>query len=187
MALISYLHNNPFATDEQLADAFDVSIPTIRLDRSVLGIPEVRVRTREFAAKHHDAVRALEQQEVVGLLEDLQLNRFAKSRLEVLPIHVFSRTGIARGHHLFAQINSLATAVMDADVAVTAKMELKFHRPVRLGEIVRARVDVVAQRTELVKCKAVTLVDDEMVVDGVIWVHINPAGLHVHSEEDFQL
>jgi len=181
---VQFLSDTPFATDEQLAETFGVSVPTIRLDRSALQIPEVRVRIREFATRHHDGVRALEQQEVVGEIEDLQLNRFAVSRLQVMNSHVFARTGIVRGHHLFAQVNSLATAVMDADVAVTAKTELKFHRPVRLGEILRARVDVVAQRAGVVKCRAMTRVNDETVVDGVIWVHMNPSGLQNRMEGD---
>lgn len=41
-ALQEQLRQNPFMTDEQLADAFEVSVQTIRLDRLLLGIPELR-------------------------------------------------------------------------------------------------------------------------------------------------
>ena len=33
---------------------------------------------------------------------------------------MFSRTGIARGHHVFAQANSLAVAVINDAIALTA-------------------------------------------------------------------
>ena len=36
------LNISPFTTDEELATYFGVSVPTIRLDRLALGIPELR-------------------------------------------------------------------------------------------------------------------------------------------------
>ena len=36
--IVKYITENPFATDEQLASYFNVSINTIRLDRARLGI-----------------------------------------------------------------------------------------------------------------------------------------------------
>lgn len=170
-ALVEYLKSNPFATDDQLAERFHVSIPTIRLDRSTLQIPEVRERIRQVAAGHHDHVRSLERQEVLGELQELQLNRFAVSKLEIAPAYVFSRTGIVRGHVLFGQVNSLAVAVMDADFVLTAKSELRFHRSVKLGDILLGRVDVIAMRRSVAKCKVLTTAEDGMpVVEGTIWV-----------------
>jgi acyl-coenzyme A thioesterase PaaI-like protein len=169
-ALVRYLAENPFATDEQLAERFQVSVATIRLDRAALSIPEARERIRRLAEQRHDPVRALEQKEVIGEITELELNRCAASVLRIGPEHVFARTGIARGHVLFAQANSLATAVMDADAAVTAKAELRFYRPVRLGEELHARVDVVARRGRVAKCKALVTVSGVPVVEGVIWV-----------------
>ena len=40
------LNITPFLTDEELATHFNVSVPTIRLDRLELGIPELRERIR---------------------------------------------------------------------------------------------------------------------------------------------
>jgi len=54
----------------------------------------------------------------------------------------FKRTGIVRGHHLFAQANSLAVAVIDAEVALTGSARLRFHRPVRVGDRVIAKATV---------------------------------------------
>ncbi len=170
-----YVHENPFATDEQLAEHFGVSVATIRLDRMALNIPEARERIRQVATEHHDVVRAMEQYEVVGEIVDLQLNRFATSVFQPSDIHVFARTKIVRGHYLFAQVNSLATAVMDADIVVTAKSELKFHRLVYLGETLRSRVDVVKVRGSVAKCRVETVSEAGKVLDGVIWVVMNPS------------
>lgn len=170
MALVEYLTDNPFATDEQLAERFGVSIATIRLDRAVLQIPEARERIRRVAAGHHDDVRAMAQEEVLGQIVELQLNRYAVSTLEIQPAHVFERTGIVRGHILFGQLNSLAVAVTDADVVLTAKTELRFHRSVALSELVVGRVDVVARRFGVTKCRAVSTCDGDTVCDGTIWV-----------------
>jgi len=44
-----YIKQNPFVTDEELAQRFNVSIPTIRLDRAALKIPELRKRVKQVA------------------------------------------------------------------------------------------------------------------------------------------
>jgi acyl-coenzyme A thioesterase PaaI-like protein len=181
--LVRYLAENPFATDEQLAELFKVSVATIRLDRAALHIPEARERTRLLAEGKHDAVRSLEQQEVIGDIVDLQLNRYAKSLFHVGPQHVFARNQVVRGHFLFAQVNSLAIALMDVDFAVTAKSEIRFYRLVRLGETLIARADVVAMRGDMAKCKVKTESRGETVLDGFIWVARDPHHLRTMSDE----
>lgn len=150
---------------------------TIRLDRSALHIPEVRERIRRVASDRQDDVRSLDEQELIGRLIKLELNRYAESELTVQPIHVFRRTGIVRGHVLFAQINSLAIALMDADVALTAKAELRFYRPVHLGDNVRVRVDVIGQHGDVVRCRAISQVNSEIAVQGIVWVQKDPSNL----------
>jgi acyl-coenzyme A thioesterase PaaI-like protein len=125
--------------------------------------------------------------EVVGDLIALQLNRLAISSLQILPIHTFLRTGILRGHHLFAQVNSLAVAVMDADLALTAKTELRFHQPVYLGQTVIARVDVLSERGAMTKCQVRAVVDEHIVLDGVIWVQREVRQVAVEIDEKLQL
>ena len=43
------IEENPFINDEELAEAFEVSIATVRLDRMALGIPELRIRIKQRA------------------------------------------------------------------------------------------------------------------------------------------
>ena len=40
------INENPFITDEELAEKFSVSVQTIRLDRMELAIPELRERIK---------------------------------------------------------------------------------------------------------------------------------------------
>ena len=53
------IERNPFVTDEELAAALGASVPTIRLDRSTLSIPDVRRRTREMAGRYFGVSRSL--------------------------------------------------------------------------------------------------------------------------------
>lgn len=133
---------NPFVTDDELAGRFSVSVQTIRLDRMELSIPELRERIKYVARRQFDQVRALHEDEVIGEIVDLQLDSRAISILEIGSNHVFSRTGIARGHHLFAQANSLAVAVINDPLALTSRASIRFIRPVKVGERVVAKARV---------------------------------------------
>ena len=52
------LQESPFLSDEELAESLSVSIPTVRLDRLELGIPELRVRTKEIAERFYSQIRS---------------------------------------------------------------------------------------------------------------------------------
>lgn len=135
-ALKRLILENPFLTDAELATHFGVSVQTIRLDRLTLGIPEVRERLKDVAVRHFDRLRALEERDVIGEVEALKRDAYARSVLRIEAEHVFTRSRIARGHVLFAQANSLAIAVTDADWALTGAVSLQFLSPVELGQMV---------------------------------------------------
>ena len=78
----------------------------------------------------------------------LNLDESAISILDVKEEHVFKRNGIARGHHLFAQANSLAVAVINDELALTAKASILFTRPVKVHERVIAKAKVRQNNTE---------------------------------------
>lgn len=133
---------NPFITDDELAKTFRVSIQTVRLDRLELGIPELRERMKQVATANYEQVKALNEAEVVGELLDLEIGRSAMSILPIQEGMAFERSNIARGHYLFAQANSLAVAVVDAEKALTGTAKVTFKRPVYLGEKVTAKAVV---------------------------------------------
>ncbi|GAE24212.1 transcription factor fapR [Halalkalibacter wakoensis JCM 9140] len=160
------LEENPFMTDEDLADQFSVSIQTIRLDRLELAIPELRERIKGVAKKQLDDVKALSPEEVIGEIIDLQLDERAISILDVRIEHVFARTGIARGHHLFAQANSLAVAIINDELALTQKATIRFTRQVQAGERVIAKASVKGTEKERTTVEVKSYVDKELVFSG---------------------
>jgi acyl-coenzyme A thioesterase PaaI-like protein len=137
------IKENPFITDEDLAEKFLVSVQTIRLDRLELSIPELRERIKYVAEKQFDEVRSLPIEEVIGEIIDIELDHSAISIFEVKEEHVFKRNQIARGHHVFAQANSLAVAVINDELALTAKANIQFKRSVKQGERVIAKAKVI--------------------------------------------
>jgi acyl-coenzyme A thioesterase PaaI-like protein len=142
------LRENPFSTDEQLAQLLDVSVQTIRLDRVTLGIPELRARTRTMAEDAQTKVRAIDKKDIVGDLLDLELNKVAISTLKISPDMVLEKTGIARGYYMFAMANTLALAVVDAEKALTAVGNVKYKVPVSPGAVLVAKAVVTHKRID---------------------------------------
>lgn len=144
--LTETIAENPFVTDEQLATKFQVSVQTIRLDRMELSIPELRERIKDVAAKNYEnEVKSLPIDEVIGEIVDIELDHRAISIFDVKEEHVFQRNGIARGHHLFAQANSLAVAVINDELALTVHANVTFVQPVRAGDRVITKAIVIDQ------------------------------------------
>lgn len=147
--LVETIDSNPFITDEELADQFSVSVQTIRLDRLELSIPELRERIKTVAEKRlADEVRSLPIEEVIGEMIDIQLDESAISIFDVKAEHVFQRNKIARGHHLFAQANSLAVAVIDDELALTYQANIQFTQPVKENDRVVAKANIVELETD---------------------------------------
>ncbi|MCP8616558.1 transcription factor FapR [Salirhabdus salicampi] len=159
----------PFITDDELAKQFSVSIQTIRLDRMELSIPELRERIKSVARNQwNETVKAIHIEEVIGEIIDLELDKRALSILDIRKEHVFSRNKIARGHHIFAQANSLAVAVIDDDLALTAKAEIRFTRQVLEGERVVAKASVQHNdKKDRTIVDVNSFVDQELVFSGI--------------------
>ena len=181
--LIDTIKNNPFITDEELANQFTVSVQTIRLDRLELSIPELRERIKHVASKSfEDEVRSLPLNEVIGEMVDIELDVRAISLFDVKTEHIFKRNRIARGHHLFAQANSLAVAVINDELALTVKSNLSFVKPVKLGDRVIAKAtvtkkDSVKNRTYV---EVTSTVENEVVFEG----HFEMYRTNEHSKGD---
>ena len=167
--LVQNIEENPFMTDEQLAKDFSVSVQTIRLDRMELNIPELRERIKDVASKNYEnEIKSLPIHEVVGEIIDIELDERAISIFDVKQEHVFERNGIARGHHLFAQANSLAVAVINDALALTVRSDITFVKPVKAGDRVVTKAvvtgkDIEKNRTYI---KVISTVDGETVFTG---------------------
>ncbi len=140
------LHDNPFLSDEELARVLNVSVQTIRLDRMALGIPELRERTKAVAERTYGLVKSMGAKEIVGELVDLDLGTSGISILETTEDMVFERTRLVRGQYIFAQAESLAIALIDADVVLTGLSNSKFKRPVYAGERLLAKAEVIRRQ-----------------------------------------
>jgi len=136
------LDENPFLTDEELAEIFGVSVPTIRLDRLELGIPELRERIKTVAEKNYNKVKSLNSKEIVGELLELNLNKSGISILETNSTMAFEKTKIVRGHFIYSLAESLAIAVIDAKVALVGVANIKYKTPVYAGNKLLARAEV---------------------------------------------
>ena len=144
--LMHHVKEKPFLTDDELSKLLNVSIQTIRLDRAELGIPEVRERIRKVAEKAHDKVTTIEKDDLVGELIELEPGHSGVSLLRVTDDMVFAKNKIAKGHYIFSQANSLALALINAPMAVTGVANIKYKVPVKVGEMLVAKAEVIRQR-----------------------------------------
>ena len=140
--LLEKLKADPFLTDEELAEFFSVSIPTIRLDRLELGIPELRERIKNVASKNLDKVKTLQSKEIFGELVDITLGKDGISILETDESMVFEKTKIVRGNFIYFFAESLALAIIDAHVALVGVANIKYKSPVFAGSKLIAKADI---------------------------------------------
>jgi len=164
--LVKLFSENPFTTDEELAKKFDVSIQTIRLDRMELNIPELRERTKQVAEQAFQKVRSLTGRELVGELLELELGHYAASIMEVVPEMVAEKSQVCRGDYIFSQANTLAAALIDAEIVLTGSARLRYRRPVYLKEKIVARAVLARKKTNKYLIKVVSKVGAEEVFVG---------------------
>jgi len=140
--LLDTIEQDPFLNDEELAEKFDVSVQTIRLDRMELKIPELRERVKAVAEQNYAKVRSIDVEEIVGEIVDLELDKRGISILETTSKMAFGKTKVIRGDIIFAQANSLAIATIDAKVALTGVANIKYKSPVFVGQKLVAKAEV---------------------------------------------
>lgn len=136
------IKQNPFLTDEELSELFAVSVPTIRLDRLEMGIPELRERIKNVAEQNHSKVKSLQSKEIIGELVDISLGKNGVSIFETDRTMSFEKTKIIRGHFIYSLAESLAIAVIDADVALVGVANIKYKTPVYAGSKLIAKAEV---------------------------------------------
>jgi len=140
--LLDTIEQDPFLNDEELAEKFDVSVQTIRLDRMELKIPELRERVKAVAEQNYAKVRSIDVEEIVGEIVDLELDKRGISILETTSKMAFGKTKVISGDIIFAQANSLAIATIDAKVALTGVANIKYKSPVFVGQKLVAKAEV---------------------------------------------
>jgi acyl-coenzyme A thioesterase PaaI-like protein len=79
-------------------------------------------------------------------LVDLNLGKSGISILETDNTLAFERTNVVKGQYIFAQAESLAIAVIDANVALIGVANIKYKNPVFAGDKLIAKAEVVRVR-----------------------------------------
>ena len=143
VAIKEAIELNPFITDYELCEQFDVSIQTIRLDRTHLNIPELRKRIKLVAEQNYGRIKSIEANEIIGDLIQVNPDVSAQSLIEITIDSVFAKSEIARGHVLFAQANSLCVALIHKPIVLTHESQFEFKEKVKLNDTVRADARVI--------------------------------------------
>ncbi|MFA7467074.1 MAG: transcription factor FapR [Desulfotomaculaceae bacterium] len=165
-SLVRHLEDNPFLTDDDLAQVLGVSIQTVRLDRAELYIPEMRSRITKMARESYQELRAIAGSEIVGELVDLVVGQRGMSMLEVTEDMTLQKTRVLNGQYLFAQANTLAVGLIDSNVTLTGTARVSYKRPVLEGEKVVARAIITAKKGNKYMVRVSSQVKDELVFTG---------------------
>ncbi|NLI96005.1 MAG: transcription factor FapR [Synergistaceae bacterium] len=140
--LLKLLEANPLMTDEDLARSLSVSVSTIRLDRALLNVPELRERMREMAEKASGPLSAMKRASLFGELLGLEPGQWGLSLLVPDIEMVSTEEGAIGGHYLFAQAATLALATVQQGSAWIESARLRFLRAVFAEERCIARSKV---------------------------------------------
>lgn len=154
------LRQFPLYTDEELAQKLGVSLSTLRLDRALLHVPEVRERAKAMAKAVTGRLRSLRQGEYTGEIIELEPNKRAMSLLQTTPEMAFRHTKMVWDHHIYAQASSLAIAVVEDDMVVIASARVAFSSPAYVGDRLVARAKVGVQKGNKVIVSVRTTVED---------------------------
>ena len=133
---------DPFHTDEELSERLSVSVPTIRLDRFELKIPELRERVKRLAEENQVKVKSMSGIDIVGQIVDIELDNYGVSVLETDDSMVFEKTKIVRGQFVYAFAESLAMAVINENAALVGVANIKYTQPVYSGTRLIARCEL---------------------------------------------
>jgi|SRR5690554_128723 len=165
-ALLKLVEKHPLLTDEELARRLGVSVQTIRLDRMVLRLPELKERSLRLASRFIGGEQTPAGREVVGEFLYCEPGVGGLSRLETGGEMRLSRYNVVRGHFLFAQANSLAVGVVKAAHALTASAKVDFLRPVSAGLVLLARARIVREEARKYWVQVETTAEGEKVFQG---------------------
>lgn len=136
------LRKHPFLTDQELSDLFSVSVPTIRLDRQTMGIPQVRERMAKVAHTVSDKTDGFHRD--VKILEKIP----GESGLALMTTtpDMVNGAGFVSPEKLYGMAAALAEAVASRPFEATQIGNIKYKKPVGAGRQLIARARVVRMR-----------------------------------------
>lgn len=165
------IEKNPFVSDGDLAALLGVSIHTIRADRRKIGIPEVRKRGKDITHNLFAQSRALSRQEIIGQILEIAPDKEGLSLLETTADMGLEKTGIVRGHILFAQANTIANAMVDAEIALTAEAKIEYIAPAYAGERILAKAKIIGTQKRRRTVEVVLKTQKDVVFHGTFIIN----------------
>lgn len=158
--LMEFLKENPLATDEILAQKFNVSINTIRLDRARLGIKEFKERLKEKAKDTMKKVTSISQSEFVGDMINFNPGIEAKSRLETNASMTFEGMNVVRGEYIYSFAETIAISLIPTKAALVGVANIKYVEPIEADMVIYALAEV-KRKTESGYIVWVRIVDEK--------------------------
>ena len=134
--LAKIIESNPMITDNELASQLCVSVSTVRLDRALMGVPELRERIRTMAQDAMSRLKSLSPAEVIGDLLELEPDRRTAKDM------AFRFTDIVSDNYVYAQAGSIAVAVINAASVIIGSMRGQYSGHAHVGDILIARAKV---------------------------------------------
>ena len=126
-AVVDVIRQNPCLTDEELAKQFSVSAATIRLDRQMLGIPQMRKRIEKAISEHPS-----------GFHEELQILDMEKGKKGLALFHtteaMTDSSGMVSADRLYAAAAGFAQTLAGQVFTPVQVGNIKYKKPVGSGE-----------------------------------------------------
>ncbi len=140
--LMKIISSNPMITDNELAERLKVSVSTIRLDRALMGVPELRERIKTMAENALSKLQSLSPSEVIGDLLELEPDKWALSVLKTAKEMAFRFTDIVSDNYVYAQAGSIAVAAINAAKVIIGSMRGEYKGHAKVGDVLIARAKV---------------------------------------------
>ncbi|MBQ8042540.1 MAG: fatty acid biosynthesis transcriptional regulator [Clostridia bacterium] len=158
--LLQYLEINPLATDDILAKEFGVSVNTIRLDRSRLGIKEFKERLKAKAEETMSKVTSISATEFVGDMINFVPGESAKSRLETNNAMTFEGMDVVRGEYIYSFAETIAISLIPRKAALVGVANIKYVESIEANTVIYALAEV-KRKTESGYIVWVRIVDEK--------------------------
>lgn len=142
-ALLKLLKESPFLTDGELAENLRVSIATIRLDRTALGIPELRERVLSVAHEQSGDAHG-GNAEIMDIEEGVR----GISVLHTDENMCFPGTDVVRSQYLYTMAEELVTTTAGFQSALINVANIKYKIPVGRNMKLIARSELKSVRKD---------------------------------------
>lgn len=174
--LLKLLEANPLMNDEELAVSLAVSVSTVRLDRALLNVPELRERMREMAEKASGPLSGMRRGSIFGELLGLEPGQWGFSLFSPDSEMIESEEGHIGGHYLYAQAATLALASVQDGRASIESARVRFARPVLPLErcIARSKVGIHKDGRTVVSVRT-RIMDEDVFIGRFILVAVRDA------------